>query len=433
MAARQLTTRLITIAAGAALALTSCQADSQAADSLTEAATLPASSTTASPAASPSTTSTTLPAAASEASPATSTTTTSLPDCEQNGYIRRWNREDSRWGDCQRPPQATCGRNETPTWRQTLGDWYCKRPPRLTCQEKGYVSEKWIASLGEWEECRRPEPWRCGGEYPESRWVAGEWGCYKGCEDGEASRIDSDGAYCYPLPDCGPVLIHRYIPDGDYYDCSETAETAAQFWEFAFYTLETSFGFDSVDLAGKWIGGLAGTHHEREWQHGRWREREPRESDKIFTFHDADSLAEYFQQVRLQQETIDICYDHDCDAAGNLIGSTMRGRTSCRAFVWSSEAAVWMAMRIDDSSPVCRDAYEMTLSGHINGMSLGGQLGYLEETDETGIYDGAEYPVFYLFDMTIDEISLAYVDAARNTRREPVDKNSWVAATERLP
>lgn len=292
------------------------------------------------------------------------------------------------------------------------------RPSRPECSQKGYFAY-WEET--EWSECRRPTAPECDSEYPVLLWVDGEWGCYEGCDADEVPRQDPDTEepYCYPLPDCGAGLASVYIEESDTYECSEMQETADQFWEYAAHHLGTL----NADLSGKWIGGLAEAYNKRLWLSDFRTDME--HPPQVWSYTDSMSYMGNFQEVAEGTAHVHICYDHDCETPGNLVGSTNSALSSCRAFVWSSETGMWFAMKIDEVSAVCVDAYRRTASGTIIGASTGARVRW-EDTGETQEKDGAQMPVYYGHENELQEITLVVI--SRNGEYySPADNHTWVS------
>ena len=82
-------------------------------------------------------------------------------------------------------------------------------------------------------------------------------------------------------------------------------------------------------------------------------------------------------------------------------------------------------MRIDESVPVCVEAFERVESGEINGASVG-YASLREDTGRTAPKDGIGRPVYYKYHVEFEEITL--IQGSKDD--VPADKNTWVAAID---
>ena len=244
---------------------------------------------------------------------------------------------------------------------------------------------------------------------------------YKPCDTGWIRRTDSSGRWCYLPPDCGSSLVARYVLESDRYVCSETEETASQFWEYAF-TLWAPEGIRGDYQKARWIGGLGITYNKNLW---RELVAVPGEDYKggleVWDYMNRGSAEEQMEDIAEGTSHVDICYEHDCEKAGNFIGSTDTSVSFCHAIVWHTEEGLWFLMRIDEFVPVCVEAFEWVALGEINGASTG-YKSLVKNTGRTAPKDEIERPVYYEYDVEFEEITLTF--------SAPVDNDTWVAAID---
>ena len=246
---------------------------------------------------------------------------------------------------------------------------------------------------------------------------------YEPCDTGWFERIDSSGIrWCHSPPDCGSSLVAIYVPESDSYVCSETEETASQFWEYAFQAR----GIQGDYQKARWIGGLGITYNKNLWRESMAIPGQDYEGElEAWAYINQASVEEQMRHVAEGTSHVHICYDHDCVKAGNLVGSTDRNVSSCQAFVWHTEEGLWFLMRIDESAPVCVRAFDKVASGEINGASSG--YGSLSgDTGRTAPKDGIKRPVYYEYDVEFEEITLTQSSEGH----APVDNNTWVSAID---
>ena len=245
---------------------------------------------------------------------------------------------------------------------------------------------------------------------------------YKPCDTGRIDRVDSSGTRrCSPPPECGSSLIARYVSESGRYVCSETEETASQFWEYAF-TLWAPEGIRGDYQKARWIGGLGITYNKNLWRELVAVPGEEYEGGlEVWDYMNQASAEEQMEDIAEGTSHVHICYEHDCKKAGNLIGSTDSSMSSCRAWVWHTEEGLWFLMRIDESVSVCRRAFERVASGEINGASAWSSSSS-EDTGRTAPKDEIERPVHYEYDVEFEEITLTF--------SAPVDNDTWVAARD---
>ncbi len=235
------------------------------------------------------------------------------------------------------------------------------------------------------------------------------------CDAGLIERRDSSGTrQCYSSPECGSSLVARYVSESDRYVCSETEETASQFWEYAFH----SRGIQGDYQKARWIGGLGSAYMKLTWTDSEWGLREWR-------FMSQASAEEHMLRIGTGKSHLYICYEHDCAKAGNLLGSTDFNVSGCHAFVWQTEEGLWFLMRIEESVPVCVRAFGKVVSGEINGASAG-YSSSSKDTGRTVPKDDIERPVYYEYYVEFKEITLS--QSSKN--ESPVDNNTWVAAID---
>ena len=293
-------------------------------------------------------------------------------------------------------------------------------PERPVCPKGENAS--WNRSDWSWEKCEKPAPIHCDAKYPELLWVDGAWGCYEGCGDGMISHVKNGiKAMCYSTPECGAGLDIVYVEAIEYFNCQETSETSEQFWTYATHRLKTQ----GVFKKGKWIGGLASVYNKNIWEPDglALSDRKLRE---IWTYSNSDTDTNWLEQVANGTETIDICYNHDCETEGTLIGSTDADRTECQVFVWNSDGGVWFVMHIAKHSELCEKAYEQTKAGIITGASTGS---YFHDTDtgKTKNKNGIPSPIHYEDRREIYEISLVVSLDDNGDNFAPVDNHTWVS------
>ncbi len=243
------------------------------------------------------------------------------------------------------------------------------------------------------------------------------------CWAGWIDRTDSSGTRrCYPTPECGSSLVVIYVSESDSYECSETEEMASQFWEYAFYAM----GIRDDYQKARWIGGLGTTYNKNLWREDRALPGYDYEGGlKVWDYIDQASAGEQMEDIAKGTSHVHICYEHDCERAGNLVGSTDGSVSSCRAFVWHTEGGLWFLMRIDESVSVCVRAFEKVASREINGASVG-YASLREHTGRTAPRDGIERPVYYKYDVEFEEITLTQ----GSEDDTPGDNNTWVAAID---
>ena len=243
------------------------------------------------------------------------------------------------------------------------------------------------------------------------------------CWTGWIERRNSSGIrQCYPTPECGSSLVVIYVSESDGYVCSETEETASQFWEYAFQAMSIRGDYQKA----RWIGGLGVTYNKHLWRHyidGPGRDYEG--GLEVWGYQNQASAEEHMGRIDEGTSHVHICYEHDCAKAGNLIGSTDSSESSCRAFVWHTEVGLWFIMLIDESVPVCVRAFEKVASGEINGASAGYRF-LSKDTGRTSPKDEIERPVYYEYYVEFDEITLT----ESSKKDVPADKNTWVAAID---
>ncbi len=246
---------------------------------------------------------------------------------------------------------------------------------------------------------------------------------YEPCNPGWFERIDSSGIrWCHSPPDCGSSLIAIYVPASGRYVCSETEETASQFWEYAFHAMSIQGDYQKA----RWIGGLGITYNKNLWRENMAETGEDYEGGlEVWDYMNRASAEEQMGRIAEGTSHVHICYEHDCEKAGNLVGSTDSSVSSCRVLVWHTEVGLWFLMRIDESVSVCVEAFEWVASGEINGASTG-YRSLSKDTGRTAPKDGIERPVYYEHDVEFVEITLTQssIDYA------PVDNNTWVSAID---
>ncbi len=241
------------------------------------------------------------------------------------------------------------------------------------------------------------------------------------CTAGGIKRTDSSGTpKCYLPPSCGSSLVAIYVPESGGYECSETEETASQFWEYIVSAMGTLSDFAKA----RWIGGLGATYNKNIWREDMAVLGEDYEGGlEVWAYQNQASAAEHLERIGEGTSHVHICYEHDCLTAGNFIGSTDLSVSLCVAIVWHTEEGLWFIMRIDESVPVCVRAFERVVSGEINGASVGySQLS--EDTGRTAPKDEIERPVYYEYDVEFEEITLTFYPYP------PVDNDTWVAAKD---
>ena len=259
----------------------------------------------------------------------------------------------------------------------------------------------------------------------EARLVDGEWWCFKPCEEGYAETIDAQGTrWCLPLAECGAGLVSVYVEAAEGYVCSETEETSEQFWEYAFYAM----GIRGDAQKARWIGGLGMAYNKNLW---REYMADPNfdyseiGGVEVWEYFNLNSAEEQMRHIAAGVSHVHICYEHDCEKLGNLVGSTDSSASSCRAFVWHSKEGLWFLMRIDESALVCVRAFAKVASGEINGASAA-HSSYGKDTGRTAPKDGIERPVFYSHDVVYYEVTLT--ESSKNLG--PVDNHTWVSAID---
>ncbi len=241
------------------------------------------------------------------------------------------------------------------------------------------------------------------------------------CDAGLIDRTDSSGTpKCLLPPDCGSSLVAIYVSESGRYVCSETEETASQFWEYIFPDLDTLSDFTKA----RYIGGLGATYNKNIWREDMAVLGEDYEGGlEVWAYQNQASASEHLERISEGTSHVHICYEHDCLTAENLIGSTDVSVSLCVAIVWHTEEGLWFIMRIDESVPVCVRAFERVVSGEINGASVGySQLS--EDTGRTAPKDEIERPVYYEYDVEFEEITLTFYPYP------PADNDTWVAAID---
>lgn len=212
--------------------------------------------------------------------------------------------------------------------------------------------------------------------------------------------------------------------------CAPPPATPEQFWEYAF----NYWNINGEARQHRWIGGLVSSYNTPEW-FGSPEDEAPLLSpaaqeayqgeagDTYYeTWIDDDwrSYSGFFYELSLGERQIPICYEHNCEKQGNLIGST-NPTHGCRAYVWDTEYGIWLLMKIDETQNICTQAYARVLAQEITAFSAS-TVGHISDTGRTKPGNsGEERRVLLIEGGAIREISLA------ETGR---DMDAWAAAID---
>lgn len=340
------------------------------------------------------------------------------PECPK-GEFGVWQHSEWAWSECRRPSKPRCD-DEYPDLLWVDGEWGCYE----SCGH-GYVSAV--------REGRARCVWdeeTCDEEYPELLQVDGEWGCYAGCDAGWTSIIVDGRPRC--RKDCDEGTSETFNEDGErwcLYDCpgrypgaewewvdgrawclrpivcaeglrvkirisgqggrkvcAPSEALTEPFWERAFDMAKV----DAADRRGKWIGGLVRPYgltglalfDADYFDYYRNEVGKPSIMEELHGDHIADFMSQgayrsWAMQAQAGFDDIHVCYGHDCfmeyncpDGCG-LVGSSNPAFSSCVVHVWDEPEGVFFVMSVDESVPVCLDAYRKVAAFTMNQASFG--------------------------------------------------------------
>ena len=186
---------------------------------------------------------------------------------------------------------------------------------------------------------------------------------------------------------------------------------------------------------GKWIGGFARSYDypifftqekidydsERGFPVDDWKWGAEPEWNII----DRSSFAANLAGIQAGTAHIHVCYGHDCfreykcpDDKCGLVGSTDPAQSTCRAYLWDDPAGIWFLME-SGSSSVCVEAFNRIVGKELREASFS-SITYSEDRGYKD-YEGVGYPVYFLYDGILHEVSLV----ARG-----VDRRTWLTARD---